>query len=139
MLLITVLKLRSCLVEDCGSLAEIAVVLANNSKLEQALLGKYTQADLDAYFTGAVKVVRNERGLVQVDVARTHLPKSSQSVRSSVSRFRPTALHWLYISGIVLVGLGLIAAIATTFHKASGGMPVANWIEQDAWALVPTT
>ncbi|KAK4958358.1 hypothetical protein LTR10_004784 [Elasticomyces elasticus] len=138
-LLMSLLRLPSLLDEDCGTLAATAVILANSPQMEQLMLEK-------AMVTGTahlsaetmMRLERNVDGMVCMHITEQHAEGSSPVLVLGHSRFRPTALHWLY----VLAGLVLLAAMAATLREGRSGIKVSTdgnaWFAQDAWAFLPT-
>ncbi|KAK4901799.1 hypothetical protein LTR27_001571 [Elasticomyces elasticus] len=142
-LLLSVLRLPSLLNENCGTLAATAVILANSPQMEHMMLENASITGT-AYLSAdtMVRMERNVDGMVNVHATEQHVGGSSPALVLSHGRFRPTALHWLYISGIVLAGLVLLAAIAATLREGKSGIKVSTdgnaWFAQDAWAFLPT-
>lgn len=138
-LLATVLKIRSCLFEHSGTLAAVAVLLANNPKLEQMIAGKSTQSELEFLFAGSlVRAGQDNQGHVSIDVTLLETELSSGRTPPSAAGFRSTTLHWLYISSIATLGLMFLVAISATLHGAVEGLTVSGWTAQDAWSFMPT-
>ncbi|KAK5731953.1 hypothetical protein LTR17_010905 [Elasticomyces elasticus] len=132
-LLLSVLRLHSLLNEDCGTLAATAVILANSPQMEHMMLENASITGT-AYLSAdtMVRMERNVDGMVSVHATEQHVGESSPALVLSHGRFRPTALHWLYISGIVLAGLVLVAAIAATLREGKSGIKVST--DGNAWS-----
>ena len=140
-LLATVLRVKSCLSEDCGTLAAIAVHLANNPPVEQAILGGKSGRGVLGGCTLA-RASYCDRNTVQIDLIQEGPVATITQPHSSTDRFRPTSLHWLYIAAVALIGLALIAAAAATLRTALHGLIVSKnsnaRLAQNAFAFIPT-
>ncbi|KIW25600.1 uncharacterized protein PV07_08766 [Cladophialophora immunda] len=140
-LLATLLRVRSCLNEDCGTLAAIAVHLANNPNVEQAMLRELDGLPVLSGFAWT-RASRSDRGAVQIDLIPKETVEATSQTHLLADRYRPTTLHWLYITGVMIISLALIASAAETLREALYGLMISKgfneWFAKNAFAFVPT-
>lgn len=140
-LLATLLRVRSCLTEDCGTLAAVAVHLANNPNIEQTMLREQYGRRALSRFTLA-RAYRSDYYAVQIDLIQEETVKATSQTHFLADGYRPTTLHWLYIAGVTIISLTLIASAAATLREALNGLITSkslnSWFAQNAFAFIPT-
>ncbi|KAL8794657.1 MAG: hypothetical protein Q9195_002853 [Heterodermia aff. obscurata] len=140
---VTILRPKCCLVEDPGTLAAVAVLVAASDEFENhfSSLSQLNSRDIQRALQGVeVRLAGTGRAKPVIQMAQWNNTDPSNGHNTQDQGYRPVTLYPLFRFFLIVVALGILSALGTVLRLSDSkqGFNARETVTSLAWSYTPS-